>query len=505
MSTWDANTQPSPELEREAAFDRFVIAFLGLAIAARLISIFATGFCDDEAYVVTIQRTLALSYFDHPPLHQWILHAFARAFGEGHVDRLPFLALNLLTSFALFGLARRLFSTAAGWWTVFAFNACLYFLVLPDGYIMPDQPLLAFLALGAWAIAEILYGPPGREGLLWAAAGLSLGLAGLSKYSAVFAPIGLIGFFSTSPAHRRWLSDLRPYLGAALGLACFSPALIWNAEHGWVSFAFQSGRAAERLTLDGKALRDIALTLWAQIGAMTPWIAWPLFAGLFRARRGDASSPERFLLWLAGPPLLFFALMPLLGQHPISHWFNSGWLFAFPLAGAWLADRSPVFRKRFAGITAALAIVGIAVYVIAVNLGPADFLGLPDPTRHNYDWPAAPLREAYARAGARFALIENWRVGGRLGVALGPEAPICAMGPGPQGYAFTCDASLYRGQNALIARASDDAPQADEAKFFESAAPIGELPIGRRSGHARLLKLKVGRNLEAPPPLPYGP
>ena len=43
---------------------------------------------------------------------------------------------------------------------------------------MPDQPLLAFLALGAWAIAEILYGPARRQGLLWAAAGLSLGLAG---------------------------------------------------------------------------------------------------------------------------------------------------------------------------------------------------------------------------------------------------------------------------------------------------------------------------------------
>ena len=501
----DADAQTSPALGREAAFDRFVRAFLLFSIAARLISIFATGFCDDEAYGVTIQRTLALSYFDHPPLHQWILHGFVWAFGEGRIDRLPFLALNLLTSFALFGLARRLFSAAAGWWTLFAFNACLYFLVLPDGYIMPDQPLLAFLALGAWAVAEILYGPPRREGLLWAAGGLSLGLAGLSKYSAIFAPIGLIGFFVTSPGHRRWLADPRPYLGAALGLACFSPALIWNAEHGWVSFAFQSGRAAQRLTLDGRALRDIANTLWAQIGAMTPWISWPLIAGLFRARRGDAGSPERFLLWLAGPPLLFFALMPLLGQHPISHWFNSGWLFAFPLAGAWLADCSAVFRKRFAGVAAALAAVGIAVYVVAVNLGPADFLGLPDPTRHNHDWPAAPLREAYARAGARFALIENWRVGGRLGVALGPDAPICAMGPGPQGYAFTCDANLYRGQDALVARTNDDAPLADETKFFKSVAPIGELQIGQRSGHARVLNLEVGRDLETPPPLPYGP
>ena len=136
---------------------------------------------------------------------------------------------------------------------MFAFNACLYFLLLPEGYILPDQPLLLFLALGAWAVAEALYGPPGRETRLWALAGISFGLAGLSKYSAAFAPLGLFGFFVVSPAHRRWLADPRPYVGAALGLLCFAPAIIWNAQHGWVSFAFQAGRAASRLSLDSNA------------------------------------------------------------------------------------------------------------------------------------------------------------------------------------------------------------------------------------------------------------
>ena len=73
MSTRDAETKLARD--REASFDHFVTAFLLLSIAARLVSIFLTGFCDDEAYVITIQRTLALSYFDHPPLHQWILPA----------------------------------------------------------------------------------------------------------------------------------------------------------------------------------------------------------------------------------------------------------------------------------------------------------------------------------------------------------------------------------------------------------------------------------------------
>jgi hypothetical protein len=32
-------------------------------------------------------------------------------------------------------------------------------------------------------------------------------------------------------------------------------------------------------------------------------------------------------------PLLFFVLMPFRGKLTIPHWFNLGWLFAFPLLG----------------------------------------------------------------------------------------------------------------------------------------------------------------------------
>ena len=49
----------------------------------------------------------------------------------------------------LFGLTRRLFGVEAALWALFAFNATPYFLVLPDGFIMPDTPLLLFLVVAA--------------------------------------------------------------------------------------------------------------------------------------------------------------------------------------------------------------------------------------------------------------------------------------------------------------------------------------------------------------------
>ena len=480
--------------------ERPILAFLAATLVLRLVAIFATGFCDDEAYVVAISRAPAWSYFDHPPLHQWVLTAWTMAFGEGRAARLPFLGFNLLTSLALFGLARRLFSPAAAWWTVFVFNASAYFLVYPDGYILPDPPLLAFLALGVWAAAEIFYGPPGRETPLWLGVGLALGLAGLSKYSAIFVPFGLLGFCVSAPRGRRWLADIRPYLAALLALACLAPVLVWNAEHGWVSLAFQSARAARQFTLDGKTLRQILESLGAQGASITPWLLFPIVAGVLGALRRDANSPERFLLWQALPPLALFALMPLFGQPPIAHWWNSGWLFAFPFAGLWLSQRSPRFLARFGGASAALALAIFALYLAAVRLGPIPIRGLRDPTAHMFDFPAAPLRAAYARAGADFVLIENWRLGGRLGVALGPSVAICAMGDDPRGFAFACDVRNRLGQNALIVTDKPDA-----APFFRSIEPLGALAVGRRGLPERALVLQAGRDLLRAPPLPYGP
>jgi 4-amino-4-deoxy-L-arabinose transferase-like glycosyltransferase len=490
-------------LSREFSVSAGVAAFLVVTFAVRLISLFATGFCDDEAYVVAISRAPALSYFDHPPLHQWMLWAWTRLFGEGHAARLPFFACTLLTTLGLWGLTHRLFGVSAAWWAVFAFSASAYFLVYPDGYILPDAPLFAALTLGVWAVAEILFGPPGRETPLWLSAGLAFGLAGLAKYSAIFAPLGLAGYFATSPAARARLADWRPYVAAALALALLTPVVIWNARHGWVSFGFQTGRAARALSLSPKALAQILAAIGAQLGALTPWIAWPVVAGLAQAARSGAGTPERFLLWQALPPLIVFAAMPLMGVEPIAHWFNSGWLFAFPLAGAWLAARVVLFQRRFFAAAAALAGVVFAVYLGAVLLGPLPLAR--DPTRQMFDWPAAPLREALEKSGATFVAVENWRVGGRVGVALGPQVPICALGGDPRGFAFSCDAGDHLGQTALIVREHGHSQTTQPSAFFASVVPLGEIVFGRHGAAERTLDLERGEDLKSAPPLPYGP
>jgi 4-amino-4-deoxy-L-arabinose transferase-like glycosyltransferase len=241
-----------------------VFAFVVAAATAKLFASWATGFMGDESYTIVISRALALSYYDHPPLHQWIVHWFSALFGEGWWLKLPFVLMIAGMNGPLYGLTRLLFGKNAAVWALFGFNATAYFVVWPDGYIMPDAPLFLFLTVAIWAVAEILFGPPRSASaytLLWLVAGTAFGLAGLSKYSALFAAASLFGFVAFSPRHRHWLWRLQTYLGALLALAIFLPALVWNYLNGWHSFAFQLGRAGKGVSFGADALNHTAQAL----------------------------------------------------------------------------------------------------------------------------------------------------------------------------------------------------------------------------------------------------
>lgn len=484
----------------------FVVAFVAAVALEKLIAIFATGFADDEAYTIVIARRLALSYFDHPPLHQWIVHAWGALFGEGRSVRLPFWAMLVALNLPLHRMTFRLFGPRAALLALLAFNASAYFLVQPDGYVMPDQPMLLALAFAGWGVTEIFFAPATGGALpRWLAVGAALGLAGLSKYAAVFMPLGLLGFLVTTPAQRRWLVDPRAYLGAALALALFSPALIWNVENHWVSFAFQSKRAAGGLDLSGSSLSAMAAAVGAQIALLSPWTALAVVMGIASAVRTGAPQ-HRLLLWLVLPAVLLFIGLPLIGQRAIPHWLNVGWLFAFPLAGDWLARRSETWVMRFAFASAALSGLAVAVYFAAVAFG-LGWLGDKDPTRYAYDWRTIRDSALWRSGGAPdFVVAGNWRTAGRLGVALGPGVPICIFSDDPRGFAFECDSGAFVGKPAIVAVLQDRRapPLSEFAPWFDGIGAPEDFAIGRGRAERTVRLARTGPLLR-PYPLPYGP
>ncbi len=497
---------------------KIILAFIGACALAKLFAASVSGFTGDEAYTVVISRSFQLSYFDHPPLHQWIVHGFSALFGEGWWLCIPFLAMAEAINLPLYGLTHRLFGRDAALWALFGFNATAYFAVWPDGLILPDVPLFLFLTIGVWAIAEILFGPPRKPGVVWGlslAAGAAFGIAGLSKYAAIFVPIGLFGFLANSPQHRHWFWRPQPYLAAALALAIFSPALIWNYQNDWVSFVFQSGRTASGASLSASAFATFGGALGAQVALLSPWVGVPLVIALAHAARtAGAASASRFLMWLVAIPLVLFLSMPFMGKTTIPHWFNSAWLFAFPLLGHSLSERGAKWLRAWAEASVALTAVCFALFVTYVTVGPfwqtASTKALKqDPTQWSYDWQGlkkSPAWRGLSTETHAFVVVDNWRVGGKTGTAFGPDVPVCAFSQDPREFAFVCHEKALLGQDALIVIPKERSKEALAAlaPYFQRLDASEEIAVGRGGRSERLVTLTHAHVLLCPYPLPFG-
>src|SRR5215469_368840 len=92
---------------------RLALAILAGFFVARLVFAFSIGLGIDESYTLAISRRLSLSYFDHPPLHQWIAHFVALAVGENVVARIPFIAMFFATGWIFYLLTTELFGPRA--------------------------------------------------------------------------------------------------------------------------------------------------------------------------------------------------------------------------------------------------------------------------------------------------------------------------------------------------------------------------------------------------------
>ena len=204
--------------------------------------------------------------------------------------------------------------------------------------------------------------------------GLAWGCALLSKYHAIFLPVGALLYLAIEPSARSWLRRPGPYLAVAIGLAVFSPVIGWNAAHGWASFAFQGGRALGPLQFRPD---NLAMALLGQAAYLFPWMWGALVAvlvvGLRRAFRSDGHPADRFLLCQAVVPLTVFAAVACI-RPVLPHWTLVGFLSLFPLLGRSWDDRRAADPGRFRRRLAILAALPVAIVVVLTVHGRTGLL-----------------------------------------------------------------------------------------------------------------------------------
>ena len=480
----------------------------------RLILGLSIGLGVDESYEVVMARHPSLSYFEHPPLSFWIAGAFARLLHSEWrlVVRLPFILLFAGTTWLIYRIGARLFSEEAGAWAAILLNLSLVFSISSGGWVLPDGPLMFWLTACGYCLTNVFFdGRTGRraDGKWWAAAGACAGLAMLSKYHGAFALIGTLAFVVTSKRHRHWLARPHPWAATLIALAIFAPVLIWNQQHGWVSFRFQGGRGGA----GGLHVMPVLRSLAGQIGYVLPWIWLPLVAALARAMRaGPADDRRWFLACLGAGPIVVFTLASLGGNPGLPHWEAPGYLLLFPLLGDAIGRRQAAGgRGTRAWVTASVALFAIIVVVGGSQLALGwvsrlvpSMAGRRDPGREMIDWRGLDAQLAawnLAPSPARFAAATDWIDAGKLGYALGPGTAVLCFCDEPHHFPFVTDPDTLRGRDAVIVHSGAPVPVITMlAPYFRSVDSIGTVPVRRGRRVAMDLSVYVGRDFQRPYP-----
>ena len=494
-----------------AGAGRLALTMLASFLVARLAFALSFGLGVDESYTIGISRRLSLSYFDHPPLHLWIAHFAALGAGENMAARAPFVALFFGTGWIVYRLTSWLFDSDAALIALFALNVTPFFFASAGGWILPDGPLLFGLALAAFAAARLFFAEPDDDASpwgLWLIVGVGLGLAGLSKYSAVLTAGGLAAFVVVSPNQRRWLQHPAPYIAAIVALGMITPVILWNVQHGWASFAFQGGRAAPQGRLHPAQL---AIMVLGQIAFLSPWIFAPLVAGLASAISQRSDERRLFLLCLSLPPIVFFSLTPLWGGRGQPHWTMPGWFFAFPLMGAWIRQlRVSASALRKSALVSSLllaAAVGSALLQASTGWPLAGLTAgsrIADPTLEAFAWSDLAKAPIFDPAPS-FVVATKWSEAGKIALALGPRFPVFVLSTDPRGWAFLDDSASYLGRSGVIVTPVADLSAALDvaAPYFTRLGPPRFQTLARHGAAAVELALIPAAGLTRSLPVPY--
>jgi hypothetical protein len=431
---------------------------------------------EDEAYYRLWSQSIDFGYFDHPPMVAWWIASGQSLFGDTPLGA-RFLAVlaTSFTSLLIYGIGRECrlsfaTSTMAAIW----YNATL--LVGFGGQlIVPDGPSTLFWSLTLFSLLKTRHG----ASVWWMVAGASAGLAVLSKYSALFIAPGCVLWLLSSGEGRRKLASPWPWVCAACAMAIASTNVIWNANHHWVSFQKQFGRAApDHLTLK-HVVQLIATQAVLLNPFMTPLAIAGVSLGLTRMNRALDG------LWMVTAFTLPFA------AYLVIHSLHAG------VQGHWPAPLYPGLsvlsaaaahgRERWREVCRrSVAPVGgvIAMAVLLHLMWPAtDWFGKLDLTGQLRYWPrfAQSVENKRRDVGAgwvgslsfgQVALLENTR---------GIQAPVLQITERAR-YAFAKpppDAAMT--QPGLIVDLSRRVSAKDLATCFRVVTPLGQIERGAPS------------------------
>jgi dolichol-phosphate mannosyltransferase len=490
----------------------------GVVLAVALLTLLRFALCGiaelipEETYYWMYSKHPALGYFDHPPMVAWMIAAGTALFGDTQLGVRFGTFLLWIASCGLVFLTGRLWFDKRA-----ALAATLLFALAPVfvgmGFITtPDAPLLFFWLAALYFISRALHT---NRGNYWLLAGVAFGGALLSKYYALLLAPSVAWFLLLSPTHRRWLRRPQFWLALPVALLVFSPVIIWNAQHDWASFLFQSTRTTAP---QKHMLRDV-FRFWAVQVAMLGPVFFPLF--VWAAGRGikhgwlQHDDRWNFVASFSLPLFLLFMLASFKTEVHVN-WTAPAFLSLAFGAGAMTVDglygTDAVRAKRWrigSGIAIALSILVIFLGHMSLAWGFPRVFAYP----HAGGWRGLAkevegAREKVARETGRqpFVLgMDKYNFAAELGFYLrepGECINTYALGAHGIGFRYWTDLRKLEGRSAIVVLRKPSEEALVELRhhfdFVDKFTPVGLQSRGVRTRAATLVECR-GYHVEAIP------
>ncbi|HWE45973.1 MAG TPA: glycosyltransferase family 39 protein [Caulobacteraceae bacterium] len=407
---------------------KVLLIVTGCVLVFRLLAAGLIHLTEDEAYYRIWSLSPAFGYFDHPPMIAWWIWLGRHLAGDDSlgVRLLPVLS-SAATSLIVFDLARLAGATdraaaRAGVW----FNATLL-TALGAMLAIPDAPASLFWQLTVWSVLraqrnEKIWGE--KVWAWWIAAGAAAGLACISKYSGLFLAPGVLLVLALTSRGRAQLKSPWPWLACVIAAAIFGLNLEWNAQHHWLSFVKQFGRAAPHRLTANFILEFVA----GQLLLLNPLIAIFAVRALLRKPRWfDLDGAWLFAAFSA--PFFAYLLLHSLHDRVQAHWpspLYPGLAICAALAAEHLKPGGWLARLRW---TVPIVGMGIATAALLYAMLPLES-GKGDPAEAVRGWSdfGKRLDVLSAQRGAAWIGTVSYGEAAQLSLPHTVKAPVIEIG-----------------------------------------------------------------------------
>jgi 4-amino-4-deoxy-L-arabinose transferase-like glycosyltransferase len=353
------------------SYNKALFWLISLSTLLRLFLAVTLDLGNDEVYYHTYALYPDWSHFDHPPMVGWIIQLFSLGmFMDAHwLMRLPAVVFSALNTWMIFKLGKRIKDEKTAWYAALLYSSSFYLSIISGTFIMPDSPQIFFWILALNIMIDIL---PSKElnlnnkkKFLWL--GMIIGLGMLSKYTSVFLWLGILLYLLFN--NRHWFKSLYLYASGLLSILVFSPVLIWNYVHNFVSFGFHGNR----VELMDRSLRfDLLGTeLIGQFFYQNPVIFVLVWLAVFYSLRKTHSflenSKHQLLLYQSIPMILVFIGVSLF-RGTLPHWSGPAYVSLIVLAAAFISHKT-----KFSGLRLPHSLkAALGLFLLIIGLGFAE-------------------------------------------------------------------------------------------------------------------------------------